>query len=91
MHMSLPSDTKSVPHCPNCDALAKALETIERWFGEFPPSGRTWPDGRPMSWGSAFGSNGERDFMRAVARKALAKHREAKPLTSSPAPRGEGE
>jgi hypothetical protein len=58
-------------------ALREALEKIERWFGEFPETGKFWPnvDGitsdRPMSYGSAFGSNGERDYMRAVARAAL--------------------
>jgi hypothetical protein len=58
--------------------LVEALEKIERWFGEFPETGMFWPnaDGtesdRPMSYGAAWGSNGERDFMRAVARDALA-------------------
>lgn len=55
------------------DRLRAALERIERWFGEFPPTGRTWSDdGESMSYGAAFGSNGERDYMRAVARAALA-------------------
>ncbi len=53
--------------------LFVALERIERWFNEFPPSGRKWQDGSPMSYGAAFGSNGERDFMRKVARDAVAK------------------
>lgn len=56
-------------------AAVEALERIERWFGEFPPSGRFWDEGdgrREMSYGVAFGSNGERDFMRAVARQTLA-------------------
>jgi len=48
-----------------------ALRRIERWFGEFPPSGRHYDDGTEMSYGAAFGSNGERDFMRKVARDAL--------------------
>ena len=58
--------------------VVEALEKIERWFGEFPETGRNWPneDGsdsdRPMSYGAVNGSNGERDFMRHVARKALA-------------------
>lgn len=56
----------------------EALEKVERWFGEFPETGRNWPndDGsdsdRPMSYGAVNGSNGERDFMRHVARQALA-------------------
>lgn len=58
--------------------LVEALEKIERWFGEFPETGMFWPntDGsesdRPMPYGAAWGSNGERDFMRSVARAALA-------------------
>jgi hypothetical protein len=51
--------------------LEEALQKIERWFGEFPPTGRTWPDGTPTSYAAEYGSNGERDFMRSVARKAL--------------------
>jgi hypothetical protein len=56
------------------EALRKALERIERWFGEFPETGMFWDDDkktRPLSYGAAFGSNGERDFMRAIARAAL--------------------
>ena len=57
--------------------LRKALEVIREWTA-FPPSGRFWRNGdgtisaRPMPYGAAFGSNGERDFMRQVARAALA-------------------
>lgn len=54
-----------------------ALRTIEAW--KLPPTGKFWPntDGsntdsdRPMSYGACYGSNGERDYMRAVARQAL--------------------
>jgi hypothetical protein len=52
-------------------ALLEALTRIEKWVGEFPESGKTWPDGRPMPYGSAYGSNGERDYMRAIAREAI--------------------
>jgi len=53
--------------------LVEALEQIERWNG-FPSTGKTWEgSGEPVSYGAAFGSNGERDFMRQVARKALAR------------------
>lgn len=53
-------------------SMEEALAKIERWFGEFPETGRVWPGGGgPMSYGAAFGSNGERDFMRAIARAAL--------------------
>lgn len=57
--------------------MRAALEKIERWFGEFPETGRFWTneDGsesdRPMSYSALYGSNGERDFMRSVARAAL--------------------
>ena len=51
--------------------LREALKKIEVWVGEFPPSGRWWTDGREMSYSAAFGSNGERDFMRDTARAAL--------------------
>ena len=49
--------------------LIEALRIIEKW--ELPPSGRNWDDGRPMSFGAAFGSNGERDYMRSLASVAL--------------------
>lgn len=55
----------------------EALVKIELWHGEFPETGRFWPneDGsisdRPMSYGSVWGSNGERDFMRSIARARL--------------------
>lgn len=57
--------------------LVDALEKIERWHGEFPDTGKFWDDetGRPMSYAACFGSNGERDFMREIAREALAQHR----------------
>lgn len=51
--------------------LEEALQKIECWFGEFPPTGRTWPDGTPTSYATEYRSNGERDFMRSVAREAL--------------------
>jgi hypothetical protein len=50
--------------CQSCDA-------------EFPETGLFWSndDGsesdRPMSYGAAWGSNGERDYMRSVARQTL--------------------
>lgn len=60
---------------PDVTQLMEALEQIERWDG-FPSTGEVWEDsGEPVSYGAAFGSNGERDFMREVARKALAAYR----------------
>ena len=53
-------------------AAKEALERIERWFGEFPPSGKFYRDGDAVFYGTALGSNGERDYMRGIARAALA-------------------
>lgn len=52
-------------------ALQETLARIERWHGEFPETGITWDDRAPMSFGACYGSNGERDFMRSLARAAL--------------------
>ena len=49
--------------------MIAALTRIEKWIGEFPEVGMR--DGKIGSYGYAYGSNGERDYMRAVARKAL--------------------
>lgn len=53
-------------------AVRAALEQIERWDG-FPETGEFWDREKtqPISYGAQFGSNGERDFMREIARKAL--------------------
>jgi len=62
------------PVFENNEILTKqeaALKRIAKWVGEFPESGRIWQDGSPMSYGAAFGSNGERDYMRQLAREAL--------------------
>ncbi len=53
------------------ERMRRALERVAKWHGEFPPTGKTWPTGEPMSYGAANGSNGERDYMRALAREAL--------------------
>lgn len=47
------------------------VKTIADW--KLPETGRFWDDDptRPMSYGSLWGSNGERDFMRGVAHEAL--------------------
>ena len=61
-----------------CMRLVEALEQIERWDG-FPSTNETWEgSGKPVSYSAAFGSNGERDFMRGVAKAALAACREQK-------------
>ena len=53
------------------ESLAGALGRVLKWHGEFPETGHFWDDGSPMSYSAAFGSNGERDFMRGVAETAL--------------------
>lgn len=52
-------------------ALTAALVRIERW--ELPPTGKFWDEEktRPTSFGAEHGSNGEREYMRAVARAAI--------------------
>ena len=57
---------------PMNSRMLAALRRIERWFGEFPPTGQQWDDGSPMSYFACYGSNGERDYMRSVARDAIA-------------------
>lgn len=59
-------------HYDTPDMLA-TLQRIARWFGEFPATGAKWQDGSPVSYGAQYGSNGERDFMRNIAAKAIAK------------------
>ena len=59
------------------DRLEAALLQIADW--QFPDSGQYWDEPentRPMQWGAAFGSNGERDFMRNVAAAALSPNAE---------------
>lgn len=53
--------------------LEDALRRIAKWHGEFPSSGRFWDHEKtkPMSYGAAYGSCGERDYMRKVAQDAL--------------------
>jgi hypothetical protein len=46
------------------------LERIERW--QFPATGKFHEDGTPKRWAYCYGSNGERDYMRRIAREALA-------------------
>lgn len=57
------------------DGLLAALAKIERW--ELPRTGRRWNENEPltpeneMSYGALYGSNGERDFIRGIARTTL--------------------
>lgn len=53
--------------------LEAALEKVARWHGEFPATGKFFDaeETRPMSYAAAYGSNGERDYMRRVAQQAL--------------------
>lgn len=52
-------------------AAKTLLERIIRWHGEF-PDGPLTRDGFEQSYGAAYGSNGERDYMRGLAVEALA-------------------
>lgn len=55
------------------ERLRTALQRIEQW-SDFPATGRFWDEPantQPISYGAAYGSNGERDYMRQVAREAL--------------------
>jgi len=52
--------------------LRRALVRIRNWHGEFPPTDLEWPDGTQMSYSAVYGSNGERDYMRRLARMTLA-------------------
>jgi hypothetical protein len=53
--------------------LQVALRRIQKWSGEFPETGQFFDNdpARPVSYGAAHGSDGERDFMRQVAANAL--------------------
>lgn len=55
------------------EQLEAALEKIERWFGEFPETGEFYDKEKqhPISYAGNYGSNGERDFMRNIAKEAL--------------------
>jgi hypothetical protein len=55
------------------ERLRRALERIAKWTGEFPETGHYYDDAKtqPMSYGTAYGSNGERDYMRQIAADAL--------------------
>lgn len=71
------------------EKMRSALEKIWRWFGEFPASGCFWPadahrEAEPMSYGAAFGSNGERDYMRKVAHDALPARSASAPAQEKP-------
>ena len=62
------------PKCdtaPSTERMEAALRRIARWHGEFPRSERFCDDGTEMSYAGAFGSDGERDYMRQVALDAL--------------------
>ncbi|MCK9369196.1 hypothetical protein M0R04_04595 [Candidatus Dojkabacteria bacterium] len=52
--------------------LEHALRTIVKW-SDFPDTGSFYDieETQKVSYGAAYGSNGERDYMRSIARKAL--------------------
>ncbi len=61
----------------------RVLMRISRWHGEFPETGRFFDDAktRPISYWFEFGSNGERDFMRNLAKKAVTTREEVDGLS----------
>lgn len=58
----------------NTKVLTDALQKIAAW--ELPETGKFWDEEKkePMSYGAAYGSNGERDYMKKVATAALASY-----------------
>lgn len=65
-HMLLGQMELRLERLEKCEA---ALRYVEAW--KFPDTDLTWNDGSKISWGAAYGSNGERDHMREIARAAL--------------------
>ena len=62
--------TKAIIQLRKDNARMKtALKRIEKWFGEFPSVKCT--DGTEIAYFMAYGSMGEREYMRKVAREAL--------------------
>jgi len=56
------------------EKLRDALTTVKKW--KFPETGKFWDEDKPfpkekMSYGAAYGSNGERDYMKGIASEAL--------------------
>jgi hypothetical protein len=62
-------------------ALREALARIAKWHGEFPAT--VFVHEKPMSYGAAYGSNGERDYMREIARAALSQQAPTNSTTGS--------
>ncbi len=52
------------------DTLRDALQRIAAW--ELPATGQFWPSGNPVGYEAEYGSNGARDYIRGIARAALA-------------------
>lgn len=77
---------EQVDSSPRERKMEKALKRIHKWFGEFPPTGRTWEDGSEMSHSACMGSNGERDYMRDVAAQALVVFEDDTPDASTTQP-----
>lgn len=53
--------------------MEEALRKIAKWHDEFPETDKYWDNEKlhKMSFGAAYGSDGERDYMRAIAKEAL--------------------
>lgn len=63
--------TRHHPSIPPIERAAGKLRQIARWEGEMPSTGHRNPNGTEPSFATLFGSNGERDFMRALAQSAV--------------------
>jgi hypothetical protein len=71
-----------IARAPEMDKRIKELEEMNSELIQFakkvadwelPKTGLKWDDGAPMSYGAAYGSNGERDFFRNIAEQLLIK------------------
>ena len=51
--------------------MEKALLKIMNW--ELPKTNKTWDNGSEISYGAAYGSNGERDYIIMLAKETLTK------------------
>lgn len=51
------------------ERLREALEIVSQW--RLPKTGQVWPSGGEVSYGACYGSNGERDYMKGIAKSAL--------------------
>jgi hypothetical protein len=80
-------DLSALASAERASRLEAALRRIERW--EMPPTNDTWEDGSPMSYAALYGSLGEQQVIREIARQALNSEGESK-APGAPDPGGSG-